>query len=126
MLELFDECGLSMLNGNKDGDWEGTTTHVDYRSSIIDYGAANEDAWDDIVNFRVGGCPKSDHFPLEVTFDTPVIVKEEKHRWIQMYSKENVKVYKQNLIAAKVSECTEWSELSNKMLEATVKKRINM
>lgn len=45
MLVLFDDCGLSMLNGNKDRDWQGATTHVDYRStSVIDYGAAIDNA----------------------------------------------------------------------------------
>lgn len=126
MMELFDDVGLSMLNGNKDGDWEGATTHVDYRStSVIDYGAANESAWDDIIDFRVGIGIKSDHFPLEVTLNAALRTKEaEAHRWIQLYSKENVTVYQQNLISARVANCTEWAGLAKGMLGATVKKRV--
>lgn len=126
MLELFDECGLIMLNGNKNGDWEGATTHVDYRStSVIDYGAANYLAWEDIVDFRVGDRIKSDYFPLELILNATYTQEEtETHRWIQLYSKENVIEYQRNLSAGKVSQCKEWGCLAKGMLEATVKKRV--
>lgn len=53
-MDLMEECGLAILNGNKDGDWNGEIRHVGYRpKSVIDYGAANKLAWDDIVEFKV-------------------------------------------------------------------------
>ena len=37
MLELMDDMGLTILNGNVEGDWAGAITHIGYRSqSVID------------------------------------------------------------------------------------------
>lgn len=82
-------------------------------------------AWDDIIDFRVGNRIKSDHFPLELTLNATYTQEEaETHRWIQLYSKENVTEYQQNLSAGKVSQCKECGCLAKGMLEATVKKRV--
>lgn len=54
-IKLMDEFGLTILNGNREGEWRGEITHVDYRSqSIIDNGAGNCQAWKNIESMRVG------------------------------------------------------------------------
>ena len=53
-IKLMDDYGLTVLNGNIEGDWAGEYTHIDYKSqSVIDYCAGNEHAWRDIQSFVV-------------------------------------------------------------------------
>lgn len=35
MMELMDDCGLRILNGNKQGDWNREVTQVGYNSKSI-------------------------------------------------------------------------------------------
>ena len=113
MLELLQDCGFSVLNGNKEGDWEGLITHVGYRSkSVIDYGAANELAWDDIINFSVGNNTESDHFPLEVTlrgkFEEP---KPPPPQFRCALNVSNCRHYQSQLEMA-TTHCVNWNELA--------------
>lgn len=128
MLELMDDCGLSIMNGNKSGDWQGCVTHVGYRSqSVIDYGAANELAWEDITEFRVGDEHLSDHFPLEVTLAEEVqTVDAPTHKWIQKFDANDIVEYQKRLVESRVGHSRSWKELAKGMADATVKKRVRI
>lgn len=128
LMDLLDDCGLMVLNGNKNGDWGGEITHVGYNSkSVIDYGTANELAWNSITEFRVGEQQLSDHFPLELTLSEEY--KNESaptHRWVQKFEPEDIRLYQKNLGKENISECREWSEMAERMSRAVVKKRIRV
>lgn len=124
MLELFEDYGLKILNGCKDGDWEGQVTHVGYRSqSVIDYGATNEDAWPHITSFQVGDRSESDHFPIEVTLNATFTesIQHEEMRWIPTLAKENCKEYQLKLQEAS-GEFNTWNEIAEVIRRVTPKK----
>lgn len=121
LLELFSDQGLSILNGNINGDWTGEITHVGYRSqSVIDYGAANESAWQKIKQFRVGDKDQSDHFPLEVTLWSGYEETTERNtpQYIQILNQKNKETY-ENALKTALSEGEQWSEIAEAMRKAT-------
>ena len=121
LMELLEEQGFFLLNGNVEGDWSGEITHVGYRSqSVIDYGAANEIAWPDIREFKVADKDQSDHFPLEVTLATRENYSQEHHttKWIQTLSAKNKDLYQRRLKAMPI-QGDEWKVLADAMSEAT-------
>lgn len=126
LMELLEAGGFTLLNGNKQGDWEGNITHVHMSNgtpSVIDYGAANENAWDKIAEFRIGNNVQSDHFPLEVTIDESIIRKqEETHRWIHNFEAEEIKKYQEKLTTLKAEQAKDWAKMAKILLEATPKK----
>lgn len=70
-MDFVIDSGMSILNGNKPEDWNGEITHVGYRSkAAIDFGAAKEEACDEIIHFTIGDNPQSDHFPIELTLSS--------------------------------------------------------
>lgn len=127
LMELFDNVGLSILNGNKDGDWNGAITHIDHKSeSVIDYGAANESAWDDILSFRIGDQNLSDHFPLETTVRADCIIERgtlRKWKWIQTLGAGNRDDYMLKLKETRQSD--EWTAITTAMRTVAPRQRIN-
>lgn len=60
----MEEKGWVILNGNKEGDYEGRWTWERGESkSVIDYGIVNVKAWDKIKEFKVERMD-SDHHPI--------------------------------------------------------------
>lgn len=125
-IELCEDLGLSIINGNMAGDWNGELTHIDYRSqSVIDYGAANEFAWEEIVEFRIGDEVKSDHFPLEVTLDYSTPNSSiTSTKVIQQFAPNTIEGYKRKLAQTQFSAQPEWSELKKAVWDASPKKII--
>lgn len=125
MMELMKETGLSILNGNVEGDWRGAITHTGYRSqAVIDYGAVNELAWDDIKEFKVGDCSLSDHFPLETTISTTAVVRKAEAKWIYKVSEGNRVKYKEDLMNASTPDDMNWEEIAQMM--KTVAPRVSL
>ena len=124
MLELFDDYGFNILNGNMEGDWGGEVTHVGYRSkSVIDYGAANEEAWENITRFEVGDKTESDHFPLELTLVASYNDKKDVKNeiiWQQTVNKKNCEEY-QNKLRQATSKWDEWKDIARAIREVTPK-----
>lgn len=124
-VDLMDDFGYQILNGQTEGDWSGEITHVDYRSqSVIDYASANEEMRDKIDSLRVGHKTQSDHFPLEVTVRTQgnVSPMEVEKAVLLDYSAEGMIQYEANL-TKKMGEVKEyWSQISEIMRGAVPKK----
>lgn len=67
MLELIEEEGWSILNGNLKGDDAGEWTYIGSSgNSVIDYGIVNAEAREDIENFVVEERIESDHLPIRI------------------------------------------------------------
>lgn len=108
MLELIEDRGWEMLNGNKDGDEKGEFTYIRGNvATTIDYALANEDAYNEIVTFRIGNRVESDHLPLEIEIETEEeLQREEKSRnkiHIQRrnWNEEDIWRYRQGMKMAK-------------------------
>lgn len=117
MMELLNELGLSVLNGNKEGDWSGAITHIGYRSqAVLDYGCVNEQAWEDVEEFHVGNCSLSDHFPLELSMTTTDArdVCENQGRTVIMLNESNGEKYQEELSTA-AAGASEWGHIAECM-----------
>lgn len=126
-IELINGVGLSILNGNKKGDWNGAITHIGYRSqSVIDYGCANESAWNDVEEFRVGDCSLSDHFPLEITLSEQAQNTERAAEWkmIHKVNRENRVQYQRDLERRNIAGEQSWNSIANSMLAAAPKIKV--
>ncbi|XP_024874051.1 trichohyalin-like [Temnothorax curvispinosus] len=67
MLELIEEEGWSILNGNMEGDEAGEWTYIGAcGNSVIDYGIVNAEAREDIVDFAVEERIESDYLPIRI------------------------------------------------------------
>jgi hypothetical protein len=67
LVSLVEKRGWDVLNGNCIGDEKGEYTYIGSRGeTVIDYVMVNEEAWDEIEEFKVGERVESDHMPLEV------------------------------------------------------------
>jgi len=70
LLELIEDRGWIILNGNKEGDEEGEWTFEGkgqrVANSVIDLGVVNWAAWEKVDRFEVGVRIESDHQPVMV------------------------------------------------------------
>ena len=65
LLEMVEERGWNILNGNMEGDEKGEYTYTGPRgSTVIDYILTNVEAKEDIKKFTVEDRVESDHMPL--------------------------------------------------------------
>ena len=129
LITLMEEMGLTILNGNMEGDWEGAITHIGYRSqSVIDYGAANEEAWGVIEEFKIGDCSLSDHFPLETSIKSQALPTENTPEWKWVYRLDNnsMEKYRRDLVNKNRSGVTDWRQIADNMLAATPRIRISL
>lgn len=126
LMDFLIESGLSILNGNKPGDWSGEITHVGYRSkSVIDFGAANEEAWNEIVHFKIGDNPQSDHFPIELTLSTPLVKKDtENLTLLPNLREDNKEQYRTCLERSGAGNMSSWNDIANCMRKAMPKKKV--
>lgn len=78
LVNMIEERGWDVLNGNTVGDEKGEYTYVGPRGeTVIDYVVVNEDAWAEIEDFRVEERVESDHMPLVVEIKGEETKKEE-------------------------------------------------
>jgi hypothetical protein len=61
-MEWIEENGWETLNRNKQGDEERGWTYVgSRRETVIDYGIVTEEAYERVVEFRIGERAELDH-----------------------------------------------------------------
>lgn len=97
-IELMEPQGLTILNGNIDGDWQGEFTRIGNQNqepSVLDYAGANEQALEFIQHFTVSSLPYSYHFPLEISFTTDSPRKEEKR--LQKCNAKEIELYRRQI-----------------------------
>lgn len=128
-IDVMNDYGLTILNGNIDGDWRGEITHIDYKSqSVIDYGAANDSAREKISSFKIGRETLSDHFPLTIYFASkPQYVNLKPSQVVQNWSKIGKMLYQNRLneLTEEIDrEAVDWDSLENAIWEATQKKTL--
>lgn len=78
-IKFFQEHGIQILNGNKDGDWQGKLTRPNKREqrpntknspgTVIDYAGATEQVFEDIKYFKVISMEESDHDQITIIWD---------------------------------------------------------
>lgn len=101
MLSISEQNGWEILNGNKTGDEEGNWTCIKSNGeSVIDYGIVNEEAWEEIEEFKIADRVDSDHMPLEISIKGRTIdeTKEqtrriEKNNW----NEEGIRKYREKV-----------------------------
>jgi exonuclease III len=118
--DLVNAKGLTLLNGNTMGDWDGEYTRLglqDQEEAVLDYVAANSNCLPKIATFRVGGEAASDHFPTEITLQTKscrAIENITVQKW-------NSRTKQQYTTSLRKKAAENWSHLRDKMWEATPK-----
>lgn len=127
LVNMAEEFGYEILNGQVNGDWIGGITHVDYRSqSVIDYAMANQEAKEHIAELKIGEKVCSDHFPLQVTLSD--FVQREAPgttvRWRPNYRAEAMQLYRQRLAAIEIPPATPWKDAANIIRETVPKYKI--
>ncbi|XP_025073109.1 uncharacterized protein LOC112552323, partial [Pogonomyrmex barbatus] len=81
LLEMIEENGWEILNGNMEGDEEGDYTFIGGKgSSVIDYVIVDSEIKDEVKSFKIGTRTESDHFPMEVEVYGERKVKEQERR----------------------------------------------
>lgn len=108
LLELVEERGWIIMNGNKEGDEEGEWTYNKGEGkSTIDYGITSMKAWEKIKEFRIEARVESDHEPLVVKIEGRREERresEKKETKVQNWGKEEKDAYR------KTTEKIEWQE----------------
>lgn len=123
LMELMIDGGLSILNGNKPGDWEGEIGHVGYRSqAVLDLGSANDEACNEITHFKIGSQVQSGHFPIELSLQEVEREIPEEFIWLPNLRERNQSTYKQRLEASRTGKMPTWDVLANRMRAAMPRK----
>ena len=129
-VELVDQLGMMILNGNMDGDWEGEYTHDGpHNSSVIDYAAATTMLVSELTSFTVEQQVESDHHPIVISYgkynsiENSQLMATEK---IQDWSDRGVQKYKialENLW--RKPDTAEWHDIAERITKATtIRQRI--
>ncbi|OXU17847.1 hypothetical protein TSAR_010311 [Trichomalopsis sarcophagae] len=115
--------GLSILNGNIEGDEEGEITYVGGMGClVIDYGIRNEEGRRKIKRMKVKDRIESDHGVLDIEIDAETkaeVVKEETSR--SLWTEKAIIEYRNCL--EKGGEAKSWRELEVKIRNAVQTKR---
>lgn len=93
---------------------------------VIDYGAVNEMAWSEIIEFRVRSNILSDHFPLETTLSSSrSVCCSASPELVYRYelNEKNMEQYKHDLQAARETTGCEWKEIAQAMGAAAPKRQ---
>ncbi|KAH0820667.1 hypothetical protein GEV33_002124 [Tenebrio molitor] len=134
LVSLVEERGWDVLNGNCIGDEKGEYTYIGSRGeTVIDYVMVNEEAWDEIEEFKVGERVESDHMPLEVRTkgrEKERSMKDVKRKIVKnIWTEEGKEKYRARLREAKYEEeeiNEKVRELSENLKNATEKKEIEI
>ena len=124
LVAMCEDYGLTILNGNTSGDWEGGITHVGYRSqAVLDYGLANLKAREQIVEFKVGNEVLSDHFPLELVMKDSTLAEEAEEKLIHMFTAESIERYKNNMKTA-LNGASDWTSIASAIKGSLICRKI--
>jgi hypothetical protein len=135
LVSLVEERGWDVLNGNCIGDEKGEYTYIGSRGeTVIDYVMVNEEAWDEIEEFKVGERVESDHMPLEVRTkgreQERGSMKDVKRKIVKnIWTEEGKEKYRARLREAKYEEeeiNEKVRELNENVKNATEKKEIEI
>lgn len=84
LLEMAEENGWEILNGNMEGDEEGEFTFIGGKgNSVINYVPIDSIIKEEIKRFRIGDRIESDHLPLTVEIYGEAGLKKQEGRWIE-------------------------------------------
>lgn len=151
LINWIQEKGWYVMNGSKDGDWEGEFTYVRARgSTVIDYVFVNEDLYERNIDFKIDDRIESDHMPLNIMVDINVDWKEDRRsrkrkdedigdgrikeeRVVICWDKETIQRYKEETKTMVNEEAWESSSIENKwyslkewVLGSMIKKKIKI
>lgn len=119
--ELLGDNGLTIANGNKQGDEEGGITYIGARGmTTIDYVLKNIKGKAKIKYMRIGKSIKANIVPLEV--ELKVSKEQERQREIIDWSEEGKEAYKRWSRA--VEGTTKWKEVNVRIANAIPRKRV--
>ncbi|XP_077270175.1 uncharacterized protein LOC143901623 [Temnothorax americanus] len=133
-LEMLEERGWEVGNGNMRGDEEGEWTYSRGRgTSVVDYMVVNREAWDRVIKLTIGERVESDQQPLELEIRGGVERLEEerqkKTKEVIQWDKEIIKKYKKKAekveVEGKVVEDV-WENLKKAVEKSMVRKRITI
>lgn len=118
-VEIFESMGMSILNGNAEGDLEGEYT------SVIDYAAVTEEVYDDIHQFTVEKRIESDHAPIRIAWRGRNEITGERiiTKYRQEWGEKDVERYKEGLYK-ELTTNSSWKDLSDVLRKHTVRKQI--
>lgn len=127
LLEWLENEGLSIVNGRKEKDGEGSFTYIGCRGcTVINYIITNEEGWEKIDTCKIEERVESDHLPVTIGWRTEE--EEETNEEKYMWDEESIKRYR-----AKLEEELEdkedrigWSELKEIIKKSMVTKRIKI
>lgn len=130
LLEMIEENGWEILNGNTEGDEEGELTFIGGKgNSVIDYVIIDPLVKEEIKCFKVETRTESDHLPLMVEIYEEKLEadshRKEKERMRSIWTEEGVNQYKERIsrIRFQKEEVNEiMKELKQKIDEAALKK----
>lgn len=120
--DLLCTHGLSLCNGNTEGDYEGNFTRMGYKhqeESVLDYVAVSNSMMERVEMFEVGHQSHSDHFPLHVRMSSKITVKQEEIRTITAWDRDNKALYRSKL--EKCAPGSSWKEIHHNFWSCTTK-----
>lgn len=118
-LNYFHNHGIQILNGNKDGDWDGEITHPsrnrtrNNRDTVIDYAGATETVFEEIDIFEIIEKEKSDHHALVIkwTKKTESNVEVKNESALEIWNQETIFNYKVDLDMQLQSDELQWENI---------------
>ena len=122
-MQLLNTYGLTLLNGNIDGDLTGQITRTGYagqEDAVLDYVGVSSHKLPEIASFSIGDQGTSDHFPLEITSTVGIHCRAPEAKIQQFWNERNKKSFTE---ATGKPECCGWPEIYKKLWEATPKRR---
>lgn len=124
-MEVYSTYGLTILNGNVQGDLDGHITRTGYtgqEDAVLDYVGVSSHKLSEFQQLRIGDQATSDHFPLEIICTPRVSTELEKPIYQQIWSEKNKRTFTE---ATKQPQCNGWTEIHKKLWQATPRKRVN-
>lgn len=131
LLEMVEENGWEILNGNMEGDEKGEFTFVGGKgNSVIDYVLIDQKVKEEIKCFRIAERIESDHLPLEVEIygETEKEREDKKQERVRrVWTEEGRKLFQEKVSRIVFEEegvSPMMKEMIQKLNEAVTRKRI--
>ena len=124
-ITLMETYGLTLLNGNVNGDRTGNITRMGYSNqeqAVLDYAAITTNSFQTIDSMKVGVETNSDHFPLEISLKESIVSENQEPKIRQSWRQNDKLNFKERLINS--GPANGWNEVHKKLWEATNKRRV--